>query len=132
MIRIIVYTLMLMAVLSIFAPCAYCAERPDGSFVYDSKGRRDPFSPLVGQERGSGAGLESVAAFDDLKLEGIAVGDGGRQVAIINGQMVKEKDKFGALLIKKISKKSVDISIESRDYTLILQESEKENVSGKK
>jgi len=130
--KIIVYTLVIIAALSVLAPCVCCSEGLDGGFTYDSKGRRDPLIPLVGQERGAGAGLESVASFDDLKLEGIAVGARGKQVAIINGQMVKEKDKFGALLIKKISRKSVELSIEGRDHTLILQESEKDNAVGKK
>ena len=130
--KIIVYTLILIAVLSAFASCAYCADKADNAFSYDPKGRRDPFAPLVGQERGTAAGLESIASFDDLKLEGVAVGAQGRQVAIINGQMVKEKDKFGALLIKKISRRSVELSIENRDYTLTLQESEKDNAGSKK
>jgi hypothetical protein len=130
--KIIVYTLMVMAAACAIADSVHCAGKADGNFVYDSKGRRDPFAPLVGQERSSGTGLESVASFDDLKLEGIAVGAGGRQVAIINGQMVKEKDKFGSLSIKKISRKTVELSIENRDYTLTLQEPEKENAPGKK
>ena len=132
MYRIIVYTFILITGFGAFAPCVYCLDKTDSVFYYDQKGRRDPFVPLVGQERGTGAGLESVASFDDIKLEGIAVGVGGRQVAIINGQMVKEKDRFGALLIKKISRKAVELSIENRDYTLTLQEPEKDNAGSKK
>lgn len=132
MYRIIVYTLILIAALSAFVSYAYCANKADNTFNYDPKGRRDPFTPLVGQERGTSSGLESVASFDDLKLEGIAVGAHGRQVAIINGQMVKEQDKFGALLIKKISRKSVELSIEGRDYTLTLQGPEKNNAGSKR
>ena len=130
--RIIVYTLILIAALGAFAPHVYCEDKAQGVFGYEPKGRRDPFVPLIGQERAAGTGLESVASFDDLKLEGIAVGARGRQVAIINGQMVKEKDKFGALLIKKISRRSVELSIEGRDHTLTLQEPEKNNAGSKR
>jgi len=130
--KIIVYTSIITAYLCIFAPCGYCVDAANDGFSYDSKGKRDPFVPLVGQERCVGAGLETVASLDDLKLEGVAAGAGKKRIAIINGQLVKEEDKFGALLIKKISRKSVDLSIEGRDYTLTLQGSEKENAASKK
>lgn len=131
MYKIIVYTFILMAYLCVYALYGHCANVTDSLFSYDSKGKRDPFIPLVGQERSVDAGLETITSPEDLKLEGIATVAGGRQIAIINGQMVKEKDKFGSLLIKKILRKSVEISIEDRNYTLILQESEKENAHNK-
>ena len=130
--RTIVYTLILSAALSAFAFYVHCADNADSTFNYDPKGKRDPFTPLVGQERVAGAGLEYTASIEDLKLEGIAVGPKGRQVAIMNGQMVKENDSFGALQIKNISRKSVEISIEGRDYTLTLQEPERNNAGSKK
>ena len=131
MYKIIVYTFILIAYICVFALYGYCAEAASYDFSYDAKGKRDPFVPLVGQEKSAGAGLETIASIDELKLEGIATGAGGRQVAIINGRRVKKNDKFGALLIKNISIKSVDISIEGRDYTLTLQEPGKENAGNK-
>jgi hypothetical protein len=93
------------------------------AFGYESKGKRDPFIPLIGQDRGSNSsGLEGVRSIQDITLEGIAVGPLGKNVAILNGQMVKEKDSFGLLQIKKISKKTVEISIDGRIYKLSLQE----------
>lgn len=94
-------------------------------FKYEAKGKRDPFIPLIGQEKGVRAGLENISSIQDLNLEGIAVGPTGKNIAILNGQMVKEKDKFGALEIKKISPKSIELSIEGTGYTLTLQEPEK-------
>lgn len=132
MYKIIVYTFIVIAYIACFAFYGYGLDAVSDGFNYDLKGKRDPFIPLVGQEKTPGAGLETVASPDELKLEGIATGAGGRQIAIINGQMVKDNDKFGALLIKKISRKSVQYSIEGRDYTLILQEPEKENAGNKK
>lgn len=130
--KIIVYTPIITIFVLATVICGHCVDPVNDGFSYDAKGKRDPFIPLVGQERSVGAGLETIVSPEDLKLEGIATGVGGRQVAIINGQMVKEKDKFGTLLIKKISRKSVDLSIEGRDYTLSLQEPEKENADSKK
>jgi hypothetical protein len=129
--KIIVYTLIITALSGVSTSRCYCAEPEKAAAAYDAKGKRDPFVPLIGQERSSGADLASVVSVDDLKLEGIAAGAKGRQVAIINGQMVKESDKFGAIVIKNITPRSVRLSIEGKDYTLDLQEPEKENAGGK-
>ncbi len=131
MIKIIVYTFILAMYMCVYALYGACADAASDGFKYDPKGKRDPFIPLVGQEKSMGAGLETVVSPDDLKLEGIATGAGGKQVAIINGQMVRENDKFGALLIKKISRKSVELSIEDSPHTLTLQEPEKGNADNK-
>lgn len=87
-------------------------------FDYESKGKRDPFVPLIGQEKAKGSGLENILSINDVALEGIAVGSKGKNAAILNGQMVKENEVFGVVRIKKISRKSVIISIEGKDYTL--------------
>jgi hypothetical protein len=104
---------------------AYCAEAPIEVFKYESKGKRDPFVPLVGQEKGKSAGLETVTSIQDVALEGIAIGASGKNVAILNGRMVKENDKIGVLEIKKITQKSVRLSIDGDVHTLSLQEPEK-------
>ena len=114
--RKIVYIIIVIAV-------AACAAKT--AFSYEAKGKRDPFVPLIGQDkRGCAATLEGVSSVQDVVLEGIATGSGGKNVAILNGQMIKENDKFGVLRIKKISKKTVEISIEGKDYTLNLQKEE--------
>ncbi len=90
---------------------------------YESKGKRDPFVPLVGQDKGShSTGLEGIVSVNDVLLEGIAIGPSGKNIAILNGQIVKEKDRFGLLQIKKISKKTVELSIDGKVHTLSLQE----------
>lgn len=131
MTKIIVYTFIITVNLCVCTLFGYCADATNDGFIYDSKGRRDPFIPLVGQEKSVATSLETIVTPDELKLEGIAIGAGGKQIAILNGQIVKDKDKFGVILIKKISRKSVEISIEGVDYTLNLQEPEKENASNK-
>lgn len=125
MYKIIVYTLIIIACACGYAPAGYCADDAGTGFIYDFKGKRDPFIPLIGQERSAGGGLETVISIDDLKLEGIATVGGGKQVAILNGEMVRAQDKFGVLVIKNISQKEVEISLEGKDYTLTLQEPEK-------
>jgi len=91
-------------------------------FKYEAKGRRDPFVPLVGKEISSVASLMTISSIEDLKLEGIATGAKGKNVAIMNGEMVKERDRFGELVIKKITKKSVTVSITGAEYIVELPE----------
>ena len=100
----------------------YCDTTATEIVKYESKGKRDPFVPLIGQERGRATGLENVTSIQDINIEGIATGAGGKNVAILNGQMVKENDKFGILQIKQITRRSIIISIEGKDHTLNLQE----------
>ena len=92
------------------------------AFGYDPGGKRDPFVPLIGQEKKiRPSGLEEMVALEDLILEGIAISPSGKNIAILNGRMVKEKDKIGVIQIKKISKKIVELSIDGKDYSLSLQ-----------
>lgn len=135
MYKIIVYTFILITGLFCSAPACYCLDlsnSPESGFVYDSKGKRDPFVPLIGQERVMSASLDTIVSPEDLKLEGIATVAGAKRIAIINGQMVKDNDKFGVLTIKSISRDHVEILLEGKDYTLTLQESEKNNADNKK
>jgi len=93
--------------------------------AYEPKGKRDPFIPLIGQNKGiRSEGLEGVLTAQDVLLEGIAVGPTGKNIAILNGQIVKEKDKFGLLQINKITNKTVELSIDGKKYNLSLQEEE--------
>ncbi|MFA6079188.1 MAG: hypothetical protein WC779_05525 [Candidatus Omnitrophota bacterium] len=92
------------------------------TFKYESKGRRDPLVPLVGKEISSVANLMTISSIEDLKLEGIAIGAKGKNVAIMNGEMVREGDRFGELAIKKITKKSVIVSITGAEHTVELPE----------
>ncbi len=91
-------------------------------FKYEAKGRRDPFVPLVGKEISSVASLMTISSIADLKLEGIATGPKGKNVAIMNGEMVKERDRFGELEIKKITKKAVTVLITGAEYIVELPE----------
>jgi len=97
---------------------------PGQVFGYDSNAKRDPFVPLIGQEKAHHRpnGLEEMTSIEDVILEGIAIGPSGKNVAILNGQMLKENDKVGHLQIRKISKNAVELSIDEKIYTLSLQE----------
>lgn len=98
---------------------------PCSVFGYEAKGKRDPFIPLLGQEKvGRSVGLEGIVSAQDILLEGIAIGSSGNNIAILNGQMVKENDKVGLIRVRKISKKTVELSVDGKVHTLSLQEEE--------
>ena len=113
------------------APYAY-GEKPAGvAFEYESSGKRDPFISLIWQEKAKKiSGLEDITSIEDIRLEGIAMGAGGKKAAILNGRMVKDNDLFGVLRIKNISQSTVQLSIEGKDYTLELPKPEEENKIG--
>lgn len=91
------------------------------SFEYDSKGKRDPFVPLLGQKK-KAVTLEDVVSISDLTLEGIAAGQSGRRVVIVNGEMLKEGDKRGSLEVIKISDKGATVVFDGREEALALPE----------
>lgn len=89
---------------------------------YESKGKRDPFVPLIGSGKIITSGLDDILSIEDVSLEGIAVGAGGKRVALINGQILKEDDKRGNLKIKHITATKVTLSIDDKLYNLSLPE----------
>ena len=94
-------------------------------FGYDSAEERDPFVPLTVKETNvRPSSLEEMVDVEDLILEGIAISPSGKSAAILNGRMVKENDRIGAIRIKKISKKAVELSINGKDYSLSLPKEE--------
>jgi len=106
------------AVLVIFAASLAMAD----AFQYESHGKRDPFVPLIGQDKNAIVKLADITSADDLKLEGIAIGPEGKMTAIINGEIVREGSKVGEIGIEKITVKSVDLSISGKDFSLKLPE----------
>ncbi len=100
--------------LSIFA---YAEEQ----FVYDSKGRRDPFLPLVSKD-GYIINREADVLASDMNLEGIIFDKSGKSLAIINGKVLKVGDKIGNYNILKIEKQKVTLEFNAEEVVLELKE----------
>lgn len=67
-------------------------------FSYDSHGKKDPFmSPASDQ------GSNAQFFYGELKLEGIVVDNKGQSYAIVNGEVVREGQKFQGFLLKEIT-----------------------------
>lgn len=98
------------------AGASYAAD-----FAYASKGKRDPFVPLVGA--GAGSQIKEAAdmnSIEDVVLEGIVFDDKGGSIAIINGMILKEGDQAGIVTVDKIEPKKVILRIEDSSYEVVL------------
>lgn len=75
-------------------------------FVYDPKGKRNPFIPLVTPE-GRLVKLDKEEATGDLMIEGIIYDKHGRSFAVVNGSVVAIGDMVADYQILKIEENKV-------------------------
>lgn len=95
----------------------------DQHFVYDDHGKRDPFWKLVSPS-GSILNFETDLLITDLNLEGIIFDPSGNSLAIINGAVVKPKDKLGLYIVSKIEEKKVILLKGQESFVLELKKEE--------
>lgn len=87
--------------------------------AYDEHGKKDPFVPLVTKEgRFVVNAPKPEASVTDIFLEGIIFDPRGASVAIINGEVLREGETFGAVLVKKITDSFVIVAISEKEYIL--------------
>jgi len=89
-------------------------------YKYDSKGRRDPFIPLVTGNIRTSLGLQSVETAEDINLEGIIFDPNGKSIAVLNGEIVKEGDKLYNIEIVKIYSSSIVLKIYDKPHKINL------------
>ena len=90
-------------------------------YRYDSRGRRDPFVPLVGvSERSAHGGVRGILSAADVSLQGIVTNEDGRKQAVINGELMKEGDRIGRLLVESIGENSVKVKIDEAEFEIKL------------
>ena len=108
------------------------SQRPlfsaEAEYKYYTKGRRDPFIPLVTGEVRPSLGLESVETIDDIKFEGIIFDPSGKSIAVLNNEIVKEGDKAYNVEVVKIYRDAITIKIYDRIHTINLIEEGGETV----
>ncbi|MDD5108271.1 MAG: hypothetical protein PHC29_01995 [Candidatus Omnitrophica bacterium] len=77
-------------------------------FIYDAKGKRNPFIPLVTPEgRLLKLDKQEVASSGGLMIEGIIYDKLGRSLAIVNGEVVGIGDPVGDYQVLKIYENKV-------------------------
>ena len=92
--------------------------------AYQSKGKRDPFVPLINAEgqRIYPPGLEEGTAtgVSGLALQGIVSDAQGDGYAIINGKIVREGDEINGMTVDRIRPAAVTILAEGQKHVLEL------------
>jgi len=92
----------------------------ENNFVYDSKGKRDPFMPLV-TSQGYIVNVEEELFASEMNLEGIIYDAQGYSLAIINGKVVKVGDNIGSYTVLESSQSTVILAKETEKYILELK-----------
>jgi len=90
------------------------------AFVYDDKGRRDPFRPLVDENGRYLLEADVVYSSDELNLSGILWDPQGRSSCLINDQIARVGESIYGFTVKNITKNTVTISKNGRDFILNL------------
>jgi type II secretory pathway component PulC len=101
-------------ILLVIFVCFICtAAFAEEQFTYDSKGKRNPFIPLLTSD-GRLINLDKEAPKGDLIVEGIIFDKKGRSYAIVNGEVVGIGDAVAGYEILKIENDKVVFIKESK------------------
>jgi len=87
-------------------------------YVYNDRGRRDPFVPLVGAKTQTLSPLTEVMTIEDIYLQGIAGDSKGERIAILNGEMLKKGDQVGRVTLKDIQETKIIVLIDNDEFEL--------------
>ncbi len=86
---------------------AVSARAAAREFTYHDNSKRNPFISLVTREGRILPGARAASETDNFELEGIIWDPSGKSMAIINGKLVKEKQRIMGMQVLKIKKSSV-------------------------
>ncbi len=90
----------------------------EAGFVYDPKGKRDPFVPAELAAKGK---AEIKGRIEDIRLEGILWDRGGDSFAIINDEILKAEDTIRGFKILKIEKEEIILSSGEDSYSIRME-----------
>lgn len=114
------FMILLLFLVSFVRPGASEEVKEEGIFIYNDHERRDPFWPLVSSEGGI-VSYETDLQITDLNLEGIITGAGGKNLAVINGRIVKRNDSIGKFTVTEIKSAAVVLLKGQERYELKLK-----------
>lgn len=107
-------------ILNLFFVFLFCFSFAQVDFVYDSKGERNPFMPLVTPE-GRFIKIKSRSITEGLELEGIIYDKIALSYALVNGSVVKVGDFVGDYQVVKIEEKKVIFMKEGQPFEVELK-----------
>lgn len=91
-------------------------------WAYEDGGRRDPFWRLV-TPQGVIINYEGDLGFTDLVLEGLIM-SGDEPMAVINGKILRQGDRIGPFVVRRIGKDFVELEDQEGVHRLDLNEEE--------
>lgn len=97
-------------------------------YKYYSKGRRDPFIPLVTGDIRTALGLSSVETIEDIEFEGIIFDPSGNSIVVLNGELVKEREQVYNVEVVRICDSTITLKIYDKVHTINLVEEGGETV----
>ena len=97
--------------------------------AYESKGKRDPFVPLLlpsGERITPPADLEGAGppGLSSLVLQGLVYDPSGESYVILGGQLLRENEEWEGVRILKIEANTVTISRDGETHQLTVREPE--------
>ena len=108
---------------------AFCEEK-----LYNAKGKRDPFTPLVASgSKAAAGGLLGVESIEEVVVEGIVCDpDPKNSVAVVNGSVLKEGDEVGVVKLVKIDPAGASLSVNGIEGYRQLYQEDTKKVSSEK
>lgn len=93
---------------------------------YRAKGKRDPLIPLLNAEGQRiyppGYDEEVATGIQGLVLQGIVFDPQSDSYAILNGQLVREKDEIEGMQVLEIGPRAITIQAGGQKHELVIQE----------
>jgi len=84
---------------------------------YKAQNLRDPFQPLLTQEKNSQADVQQVKTLPTVNIQGVIWG-GIFPQAIIDEKVVKKGDMVGEMRIVEIGKEGITVLFDNKEYVL--------------
>jgi type II secretory pathway component PulC len=92
------------------------------TFIYDSQGARDPFTPLLTKDGRPVVTYSRIASVNDVVVEGILYDRQGESVVVINDVILKQGDSISDIKVEKIEKDFVVLSFKGQEHTFKIKE----------
>ena len=86
-------------------------------FIYDSKGKRDPFISLLGKNVKL-TDVELLDSIDDVRVEGVIIDPKKGSAAIVNGRILKVGDFMGGFKLEKVTHYEIYMSRDGQKFKL--------------
>jgi hypothetical protein len=103
-----------------FFNCLFACAQGAQSFLYDDKGKRDPFRALVDENGQYLLEEDRYYSSDELEVSGILWDPEGKSSALINNQIAAVGEVVFGFLVKDITKDAVTLTKDGKEYIIRL------------